>query len=637
MKRKVIRIVFAALLLMAACLIDMSTEWPVWARLCLYLLPYIVAGYDVVAEAAEGLMEGNALDENFLMVLATFGALFIGFLPGADAEFAEAVFVMLFFQVGELFESFAARRSRRSIHALMALRPDTACVLLPDGSERVVSPADVQVGQTVVVRAGERIPMDGIVVEGHSSLDTAALTGESLPRSVEPNSQVASGCLNITGVLHIRVDRPFGQSTASRIIAMVEDAQQSKSSSETFIRRFARVYTPLVVVGALLLALVPPFFSPSYTEGLGVWLYRALTFLVVSCPCALVFSVPLAFFGGIGGASRQGILVKGGNFVDALSRLSTVVMDKTGTLTRGVFQVQAVHPQVVSEDELLQWAAAVERYSTHPIAVALQQAGRKDDKVVVSDVEELAGHGVCGRVDGRSVAVGGERLMEHLHIAVPPCPTCQSAAGVMVHVAVDGQYAGHVLISDEVKADAALALADLRTLGIGQTVMLTGDSEKVARQVAQQVGVDEWHAQLLPAEKVEEVERLLNKKTAGTLAFVGDGINDAPVLARADIGVAMGALGSEAAIEAADVVLMDDRPSRLGLAVRLARRTVHIAHQNTWFAISVKLLVLALASAGLVGMGWAVFADVGVMVLAVLNSMRTLFVPRAWVAKVSQS
>lgn len=628
MRKKTTQIVLSALLLAAAALAEHTLGLPRWQLLLLYLVPYLTAGYGVLREAGEGLVKGEPLDEDFLMAAATLGALAIGFLPGAENQFAEAVFVMLFFQVGELFEERAEGQSRRSISALMAIRPDTASLLRGDGTEVTVSPAGVLPGQTVVVRPGVRVPLDGTVTGGESSIDTSALTGESAPRRVRTGDTVLSGCVNLTGVLRLRVEKTFGESAASRVIALVEGASRRKSRSEAFITRFARVYTPAVVAAAVLLALLPPFFSESYAAAFPVWLGRALTFLVVSCPCALVISVPLAYFGGIGAAARCGVLVKGGNYLDALAAADTVVFDKTGTLTRGAFSVTAVHPGECPPSRLLHLAAHVERHSTHPVALSLLAAwpGERDD-CRVECVEELAGKGVRAVVNGQTVCVGNERMMEAAGAAWRPC----HHTGTIVHVSIDGEYAGHIVVADSLKDDAAEAVSALRAAGVRRTVMLTGDNEAAARPVAEATGVDEWHAGLLPAGKVEQVERLLaGKSKNGTLAFVGDGINDAPVLSRADVGIAMGALGSEAAIEAADVVLTDDRPSKIALAVRLARRTRAIAAQNVWLALGVKALVLALAAVGLATMWMAVFADVGVTVLAVANATRALKVPKRY-------
>lgn len=608
-------------MLAVAALVEHTVQLPVWQMLIIYLVPYLVVGYDVVGEAFEGICHGEVFDEDFLMFVATVGAMCIGFLPGAEPQFAEAVFVMLFFQVGELFEHYAEHRSRRSIRALMDIRPDTANVLR-DGKIQTVSPDTIAVGETIIVKPGERVALDGEIVDGTSALNTVALTGESMPRDVRKGDQVVSGCVNISGVLTVKVQKSFGESTASKIISMVENASEKKSKSEAFITRFARVYTPIVVIVALVLAFVPPMFCGGYVEALTTWLYRALTFLVVSCPCALVISIPLSFFGGIGGASRHGILIKGASYIDALSELDTVVFDKTGTLTHGEFCVEAIHPDKISPEELLHLAAHVERYSTHPIAVSLKQAfGNEADGCKVEDVEEIAGHGVRAIVNGHTVCVGNERMMDSVGAEWHKC----HVVGTTVHVSIDGEYAGHIVVADRIKEDAADAIAGLHAMGISNTVMLTGDRKEVGEDVAHRVGIDDCHTQLLPADKLGILEQLLDKKKKNrTLAFVGDGINDAPALARADVGVAMGALGSDAAIEAADVVLMDDKPSKIVTAIRIARRTLGIARQNVWFAIGVKVLVLLLAAVGLATMWMAVFADVGVMVLAVLNAMRTL-------------
>ena len=621
MNVKLIRIIVGAVLLTVAALVEHTVQLPVWQMLLIYLVPYLVVGYDVVGEAFEGICHGEVFDEDFLMFVATVGAMCIGFLPGAEPQFAEAVFVMLFFQVGELFEHYAEHRSRRSIRALMDIRPDTANVLR-DGKIQTVSPDTIAVGETIIVKPGERVALDGEIVDGTSALNTVALTGESMPRDVHKGDQVVSGCVNISGVLTVKVQKSFGESTASKIISMVENASEKKSKSEAFITRFARVYTPIVVIVALVLAFVPPLFCGGYVEALTTWLYRALTFLVVSCPCALVISIPLSFFGGIGGASRHGILIKGASYIDALSELDTVVFDKTGTLTHGEFCVEAIHPDKISPDQLLHLAAHVERYSTHPIAVSLKQAfGNEADGCKVEDVEEIAGHGVRAVVNGHTVCVGNERMMDSVGAEWHKC----HVVGTTVHVSIDGEYAGHIVVADRIKEDAADAIAGLHAMGISNTVMLTGDRKEVGEDVARRVGIDDCHTQLLPADKLGILEQLLDKKKKNrTLAFVGDGINDAPALARADVGVAMGALGSDAAIEAADVVLMDDKPSKMVTAIRIARRTLGIARQNVWFAIGVKVLVLLLAAVGLATMWMAVFADVGVMVLAVLNAMRTL-------------
>ena len=607
------KIIAATVLLIGAVIIEKYTAWETWQYLLLYLIPYLVVGWDTLKEAAEGLLHGEALSEDFLMSVATIGALCIGFLPGADTQFPEAVFVMLFFQLGEWFEEKAEGNSRKSIAHLMDIRPDSAHVERV-GNLVTVKPEEVRVGEIIVIQPGEKVPMDGIVMDGHSSLDTVALTGESVPRTISEGDEILSGCVNKTGVLRVRTTKAFGESTAAKILDLVENAAQNKSRSESFITRFAKVYTPIVVALAVLVAVVPGVITGEWAT----WIYRGLLFLVVSCPCALVISVPLTFFGGLGGASKKGILIKGSNLMDKLSKLQTVVFDKTGTLTEGVFEVTAVHPEVIADKELLHLAAHVERHSTHPIAMALRDAyPNEQDSCTVADIQETAGHGIVATVNGQKVAVGNSKLMETIGAAWRPC----HHEGTLIHVAIDGVYAGHIVISDRIKADSAPALAALHAVGVRKTVMLTGDQESVAASVAKQLGVSEFHAGLLPAHKVEQVERLLPE---GTLAFVGDGINDAPVLTRADVGIAMGALGSDAAIEAADVVLMDDKPSKIAAAVRIARRTLRIAKENIAFAIGIKVLVLLLAVLGLATMWMAVFADVGVTVLAVLNAMRAL-------------
>ena len=625
-KKKLLRIILTAVLLVGAVIIEKTLNLEVWQLLLVYLVPFLLIGYDTIGEAVEGIMHGEVFDEDFLMCVATVGALLIGFLPGAETEFPEAVFVMLFFQIGELFEHYAEDNSRKSISHLMDIRPDSANV--ERGGQVVeVSPEQVAVGETIVVKPGEKLPLDGVVVEGETSLNTVALTGESMPRSVKKGDEVVSGCINISGVVRIRVEKSFGESTVSRILDLVEHASGNKSKSETFIARFARVYTPIVVYVALALAFIPPFFCGGYMEALPVWVSRALTFLVVSCPCALVISVPLTFFAGIGGASRRGILIKGSNYMDTLAKTATVVFDKTGTLTKGRFEVEAVHPQNFDERELLHLAAHVERYSTHPIAMSLKTAfGNENDGCRVENVEEIAGQGVRALVNGKEVCVGNARMMDAIGAEWHEC----HRKGTIVHVAADGVYAGHIVVNDVVKDDAQEAVEGLKRRGIRKTVMLTGDHQDVALRVAEAVGIDECHAGLLPADKVDAVEKLIDEKKEGeALAFVGDGINDAPVLSRADVGIAMGALGSDAAIEAADVVLMDDKPSKIATAIGIARRTIGIARENVVFAIFIKLLVLVLAAFGVATMWMAVFADVGVTVIAVFNAMRALNTARA--------
>ena len=606
-KQTLYRILRSAALLIAAALLPLEG----WPRLAVFLIPYALIGWDVLWRAVRNIAHGEIFDENFLMSLATVGALCVG-------EYPEAVFVMLFYQVGELFQSYAVDQSRKSIASLMDIRPDYANLEV-DGQIQQTDPEDVAVGDIILVKPGERIPLDGDVVEGTSTLDTAALTGESLPRSVGPGESVVSGCVNLSGLLRVEVTKPFEESTVAKILDLVENASAKKAKAENFITKFARYYTPAVVLAAVVLAVLPPLaLGWAWTDAI----LRALNFLVVSCPCALVISVPLSFFGGIGGASRQGILVKGGSYLEVLARTETVVFDKTGTLTKGVFQVTAVHPEQGTEAELLELAALAEAYSDHPISRSLKTAyGKPLEQERVSHVEELSGRGVRAVVDGKEVCAGNDKLMEEIGAAWKPC----HQVGTVVHVAVDGVYGGHIMISDQVKEDAREAIAALKGLGVKRTVMLTGDAAAVGEAVAQELGLDEVHTQLLPAGKVERVEALLTETSAkGALAFVGDGINDAPVLSRADIGIAMGGLGSDAAIEAADVVLMDDKPSKLAEAVDIARRTLGIVRQNIIFALGVKALVLILSAMGKATMWAAVFADVGVSVIAILNAMRAL-------------
>lgn len=627
LRNQIVLVIATAVLLAVAVMVEKCCALATWQLLLVYLVPYLLIGHGTLKEAAEGIVSGDMFNEHLLMSVATVGALCIGFLPGAETEFPEAVFVMLFFQVGELFEGFAEGKSRDSIAHLVSIRPDVANVER-DGVVTEVSPEDVRVGEIIVVKPGEKVPIDGEVVDGSSSLNTVALTGESVPRDVTVGDMVISGCVNLSGVVRVRTVKSFGESTVSKIIALVENADSHKSRSETFIKRFARVYTPIVVVSALLLAFVPPLLSAGgFAPSFSTWLYRALVFLVVSCPCALVISVPLTFFGGLGGASRNGILVKGSNYMDALANLGTVVFDKTGTLTYGEFAVEAVHPDDFDERELLHLAAHVEHFSTHPIGAALRDAfpNEATDGCSVTDVEELAGRGVRAKVGDHTVCVGNALLMKDIGAAWHEC----HLVGTVIHVAVDGKYAGHIVVNDRIKTDSGAAVASLRRLGVSRVDMLSGDRQEVVSDVAHNIGIDDYSAGLLPADKVEHVERLLVEKESGkTLAFVGDGINDAPVLKRADIGIAMGGLGSDAAIEAADVVLMDDSPSKIALAVAIARRTIGIARQNVAFAIGVKVAVLLLAAFGLGNMWMAVFADVGVTVLAVFNAMRALSVSR---------
>ncbi|KXB45118.1 cadmium-exporting ATPase [Bacteroidales bacterium KA00344] len=628
MNKKLLRIIAAAVLLLVAYLVTRNTQLPMTAQLAVFLVPYLLVSYDVLGEAAEGIMKGDPFDENFLMAVATIGALVIGFLPDAAPQFTEAVFVMLFFQVGELFEDYAEDKSRDSIAELMDIRPDTANVER-GGEIKVVAPDKVDVGETVLVKPGEKIPLDGVITDGASSLNTVALTGESVPRDVTVGNEVISGCVNLSGLLKVKVSKAYGESTAAQIIRLVEDSAENKSESETFITKFARIYTPVVVLLALAIAFIPPFFAPSYGTAFSTWLYRALTFLVVSCPCALVISIPLTFFAGIGGASSKGILIKGGNFMDTLAKTDTVVFDKTGTLTEGVFVVDAVHPDKLDKEQLLHLAAHVERFSTHPIAAALRKAyPNEQDDCTITDVEEIAGQGIRASVNGKIVCVGNKKMMESVGALPTQCALCKDHIGTVIHVSVDGIYAGHIVISDQIKDDAAEAISRLKQLGVTKTVMLTGDRKEVGLFVAKKLGIDEARCALLPTDKVDYVKQSLRTKAPNThLAFVGDGINDAPVLAIADVGIAMGALGSDAAIAAADVVLMDDKPSKTAQAIRIARHTIAIAKQNAWFAITVKVAILILVATGLLGslaMGIAVFGDVGVMVLAVLNAMRAM-------------
>lgn len=607
----VARIAASAVLLVAAVLIPYEGPW----RFVLFLPAYFVIGWDVLWKAARNIAHGQVFDENFLMALATVGAFCTGFF--GEGQYPEAVFVMLFYQVGELFQGYAVGKSRKSIASLMDIRPDYANVER-DGQLTQVDPEEVAVGDTITVKAGERVPLDGVVLEGQSMVNTSALTGESVPRQVQPGDDVISGCVNQSGLLRVRVTKPFGESTVQKILDLVENSSSKKAKAENFITKFARYYTPIVVFCALALALVPPLFVGDWVG----WVQKALIFLVVSCPCALVISVPLSFFGGIGGASRQGILVKGGNYLEVLANTEIVVFDKTGTLTKGVFNVTAIHPEEYSESGLLEMAALAESYSDHPISRSLKEAwGQELDASRVGEVEELSGRGVRAQVDGKTVCAGNDKLMEDIGVKWHPC----HHVGTTVHVAVEGKYTGHIVISDEVKPDAKEAIAALKAQGVKKTVMLTGDAKAVGESVAKDLGLDEAYTQLLPGDKVDRVEALLSEKSPkGKLAFVGDGINDAPVLSRADIGIAMGALGSDAAIEAADIVLMDDKPSKIAKAMEISKRTLRIVQQNIVFALAVKLLVLALTPFGIANMWEAVFADVGVMVIAILNASRAL-------------
>ena len=624
-KRNLMRIIVAAILMIVLHFVPVSGM----VRFGLYLVPYLIIGYDILWKAFKGVKNRQPFDESLLMAIATLGAIILAVYE--DGDYTEAIGVMLFYQIGEWFQSYAVGKSRRNISELMDIRPDYANVERKNGQLEAVDPDEVEVGTIIVVKPGEKIPIDGEVVEGSSTLNTSALTGESLPREVESGDEVISGCININGLLKIRTTKEFGESTVSKILDLVENASSRKSKAEDFISKFARVYTPAVVAAAIALALVPPFVRMGFMgvpADWDVWIYRALTFLVISCPCALVISIPLSFFAGIGGASKAGVLVKGSNYLETLSKVKTVVFDKTGTLTKGVFQVTAAHPQEMSEKELLHLAAHVERYSTHPIAASLRAAyPNESDSCRVEAVEEIAGEGIRAHVNGNVVCVGNSKMMEAVGAEWYDCH--RHAAGTVIHVSINGRYAGHVIISDVVKETSKAAIAALKSVGVARTVMLTGDAKEVADAVAKELGIDQVRSELLPADKVQNVEELLmENKGNGNLAFVGDGINDAPVLTRADIGIAMGAMGSDAAIEAADVVLMDDDPMKISRAIRISRKCLAIVNQNTWFSIGIKLVVLLLGAVGIANMWFAIFADVGVMILAVLNAMRALFAGR---------
>ena len=619
------RIIVAAILMIVLHFAPVSGM----VRFGLYLVPYLIIGYDILWKAFKGVKNRQPFDESLLMAIATLGAIILAVYE--DGDYTEAIGVMLFYQIGEWFQSYAVGKSRRNISELMGIRPDYANVERENGQLEAVDPDEVEVGTIIVVKPGEKIPIDGEVVEGSSTLNTSALTGESLPREVESGDEVISGCININGLLKIRTTKEFGESTVSKILDLVENASSRKSKAEDFISKFARIYTPAVVAAAIALALVPPFVRMGFMgvpADWDVWIYRALTFLVISCPCALVISIPLSFFAGIGGASKAGVLVKGSNYLETLSKVKTVVFDKTGTLTKGVFQVTAAHPQEMSEKELLHLAAHVERYSTHPIAASLRAAyPNESDSCRVEAAEEIAGEGIRAHVNGNVVCVGNSKMMEAVGAEWYDCH--RHAAGTVIHVSINGKYAGHVIISDVVKETSKAAIAALKSVGVARTVMLTGDAKEVADAVAKELGIDQVRSELLPADKVQNVEELLlENKGNGNLAFVGDGINDAPVLTRADIGIAMGAMGSDAAIEAADVVLMDDDPMKISQAIRISRKCLAIVNQNTWFSIGIKLVVLLLGAVGIANMWFAIFADVGVMILAVLNAMRALFAGR---------
>ncbi|MDD6716056.1 MAG: heavy metal translocating P-type ATPase [Firmicutes bacterium] len=622
-KKNLTRILLSAALIIALHFVPVTG----WLRFLLYMIPYLIIGYDILIKALKGLVNRQPFDECFLMAVATIGAIALGLVKSGD--YTEAVAVMLFYQIGEWFQSYAVGKSRRSISDLMDIRPDYANIEGENGELTQVDPDDVEIGTTIVVQPGEKVPIDGVVLQGTSSLDTAALTGESMPRDVAAGDEVISGCINLSGLLKIRTTKEFGESTASKILELIEDAGSRKSKSEDFITKFARIYTPAVVYAAIALAVLPPLLllALRMDPAWGTWAYRALTFLVVSCPCALVISIPLSFFAGIGGASKEGILVKGSNYLEILSQTKTVVFDKTGTLTRGKFAVTAVHPERLDERELLHMAAHVERYSTHPIAAALREAYPDErDGCRVEDVTEIAGRGIRAKVSGKTVCVGNARMMDDIGAKWKPC----EQSGTIIHVAIDGEYEGHIVISDVIKEHSAQAIRDLKKNGVTKIVMLTGDAKAAAQQVASQLSVDEVHAELLPADKVAKIEELIASKKSpkDKVAFVGDGINDAPVLARADIGIAMGAMGSDAAIEAADIVLMDDDPLRIVTAIRISRKCLRIVRENIWFAIGVKLLCLFLTAVGIGNMWLAIFADVGVMIIAVLNAVRCLHAAR---------
>ena len=613
-KKMLIRIIIAAVLIVVFSLLPAEG----YLRFVLFMIPYLVIGYDILKKAFKGILNKQVFDENFLMAVATVGAILLG-------DYSEGVAVMLFYQIGELFQSYAVGKSRRNISELMDIRPDYANIE-KDGTLEQVDPDEVEIGTIIVVQPGEKVPIDGVITEGTSTLNTSALTGESLPRDAKAGDEVISGCINMTGLLKIRTTKEFGESTVSKILELVENSSSRKSKSENFISKFAKYYTPAVCYGAIALALIPPIVllimgKPAVW---GDWIYRALTFLVISCPCALVISIPLSFFAGIGGASNQGILVKGSNYLETLAQTKYVVFDKTGTMTQGVFEVSGIHHNEMPDEKLLEYAALAECYSSHPISKSLQKAyGKPIDRNRVTDIEEISGNGVIAKVDGISVAAGNTKLMNRLGIAYQDC----HHVGTVVHMAIDGKYAGHILISDIIKPHAKEAIAELKKAGISKTVMLTGDSKRVADQVAEELGIQEVYSELLPADKVSRVEELLNQKSEkDKLAFVGDGINDAPVLSRADIGIAMGALGSDAAIEAADIVLMDDDPLKISKAIKIARKCIRIVYENIYFAIGIKILCLILGALGIANMWAAIFADVGVMILAVLNAIRTLFV-----------
>lgn len=618
--KKLIQIFISTILFIIAYVIDKNTNFQMWQNLCLYLVPYLVSGFDVLKEAAENIFKGELFDEDFLMSIATIGALAIGFLPNKEPEFNEAVFVMLFYQVGELFEIIAEGNSKKAIESLMDIRPDIAYVE-KDNKIIKVDPKTIKVNDEIIITPGKKVPMDGIVVSGKSSLNTVAITGESIPRDVKKGDVIISGCVNLTGTLTVRVTKTFGESTASKIIDLVKNASEQKSKSENFITKFSKVYTPIVCLIAILLAVIMPILSGNFMENFANWFSRALTFLVVSCPCALVISVPLSFFGGIGGASKRGILIKGSNYLEKLTKIKTIMFDKTGTLTEGVFEVVAVHPEIFNENEILHLASHVERYSTHPIAVSLKKAYKKEnDNCKVTNVEEIAGNGIKAKVNGKEIFVGNDKLMESLNINYKKC----NNVGTIVHVAYPDKYLGHIVISDKIKEDSKLGIEKIKSLGIN-VIMLSGDKKEVAKEVATNLGIKDYYGELLPQDKVAKLDQYIkNENEKGTIAFVGDGINDAVSLMRADIGIAMGGIGTDAAIEAADVVIMNDKISKIYDAIKIARKTIKIAKENIVFAIFIKVVVLILASLGIAQMWMAVFADVGVTIIDTINATRTL-------------
>lgn len=622
-KKNLVRIIIASVLLIILANLPISGT----PRFLAYLLPYIIIGYDVIFKAYKGIINHKPFDEYLLMAIATLGAMSLAVYE--DGDYTEGIAVMLFYQIGEWFQSYAVGKSRKDITELMDICPDYANIEAADGKLEQISPDEVEVGTVIVVKPGEKIPIDGVVVEGSSTLNTVALTGESMPREVTVDSNVISGCINMNGLLKIRTTKEFDESTAAKILELVEDASSRKAKAENFIAKFARVYTPIVVYAAIILAIVPPvvrLFGLGMTAEWGTWIYRALTFLVISCPCALVISIPLSFFAGIGGASRQGVLVKGANYLEALAEVDTIVFDKTGTLTKGVFQVTAIHPEKLAQNDLLHLAAHVERFSTHPIADSLRRAyGNEADGCKVSAVEEISGQGITAIVNGKNVAVGNAKLMQTIGASSHDC----GEIGTIIHVAINGKYAGHIVITDVIKDNAKQAIYELHKNGIKQTAMLTGDAKKVGDSVAKELKIDSVYSELLPQDKVAKVENLLTEKKQGKLAFVGDGINDAPVLSRADVGIAMGAMGSDAAIEAADIVLMDDNPLKIAVAQRIARKTLAIVKENIYFSIGIKVIVLFLGAIGIANMWAAIFADVGVMILAVLNAIRALFIKKS--------